>query len=343
MLNLEEWASLSVLVDADVADGDIYGVKLKSFLEGLCAYIVSVSEEQKQRAGEKVSLEIVSRDLKHQIYTEARANGRAKKPDYKSVFDLFDMDRSGSISVEELRTMLRRLQLVNSLPDHQVPALLAMFDKHKRGSINQDDFVAFAEEAKGSGGGERGPDGEYLGGFDGEGGAGGGGGDEDGDLDEDEEEEDLEGMTSNVPPVAVTRNADCDWMLWMLYRQACKAEPTDPESVITELEASCSETEMIVRNQPSISVKEFWTLLFEKRLQGAMSKAQYVKGVQFVCSEGNGRDDDRVDHETLCRYVVRMGRGFNQLVQERARADEGRFFPLVADLKKYFKDLAQEK
>jgi hypothetical protein len=341
--NLEEWAALIVLVDADVAEGDIYGVRLKIFLEGLCAYAVSAADEARSRAGEKVSLEVVSRDLRHQIYIEARANGRAKKPDYRAVFDLFDVDKSGSLGLDELKGMLRRLQLVTSLPDHQIPSLLALFDKQKRGVVSFDDFASFAEEFVKHSSGGRGLQGEAM---DGSGSPVDKAHDADSDFEADEEEDDgdLEAMTTNIPPVAVTKNADCDFLLWALYRQACKVEPTDPESVVTELEALCAETEMVVRNQSSISSKEFWNILFEKRLQGGLSKAQFVKGIQLVCAEGSGgRDDDRVNYEMLCRYVVRMGRGFNQVVQERARMDEGAFAPLVAELKKYFQDLSEEK
>ena len=33
-------------------------------------------------------------------------------------------------------------------------------------------------------------------------------------------------------------------LIWFLWRQACKVEPSDPESVITELEAACTETHL---------------------------------------------------------------------------------------------------
>lgn len=33
-------------------------------------------------------------------------------------------------------------------------------------------------------------------------------------------------------------------LIWFLWRQACRVEPSDPESVITELEAACTETHL---------------------------------------------------------------------------------------------------
>ena len=33
-------------------------------------------------------------------------------------------------------------------------------------------------------------------------------------------------------------------LIWFLWRQACRVEPSDPESVITELEAACTESHL---------------------------------------------------------------------------------------------------
>ena len=33
-------------------------------------------------------------------------------------------------------------------------------------------------------------------------------------------------------------------LIWFLWRQACRVEPSDPEAVITELEAACTETHL---------------------------------------------------------------------------------------------------
>ena len=213
MPNLEEWASLAVLVNADVCEGDIYGVRLKDFLEGLCHYSVTATQDTKLRSGERHSLEQVARDLQRQIYVEALNCGKGKKPDYRAVFDIFDDNKNGEISVNEFKVMLKRLQLVNKLADHQLPNLLALFSKSKH-VVKYEDFVDFASKgqksgagASGSGGGEHAPE----------------GGDDDKDTaDDDEDEEDIEDMTSNVPPVTITRNGDCDWLLWFLYRESRK-------------------------------------------------------------------------------------------------------------------------
>ena len=353
--NLEEWAALSVLVQADIAEGDVYGVRLRSFLESMCYYAVTMADELRlKRNGGTESVEIVARDLQRQINIEARsmatqsrygagagAGVGSKGFNYKAVFNLFDEDRNGAISAKEFQLILKRFQLVRRLADHQLPELIKMFTLGKKeDNITLEEFERFARQGiKGS--------------------SGAGFGDDDDDLlvsrpnpdtgdgfpaldDAYEDEDDIEDMTSNVPPVVITRNAECDWLLWFLYREALKIDPLDPESVITDLQVRCSETEITLTN-PSISVKEMWHLLFELGLQGGMTHEQFVRGVLLVCERSTGKDDDRVDFEALCRYVVRMGRAFNSLCQERAKADEGRFGPLMAELKEFFSGLADEK
>jgi Ca2+-binding EF-hand superfamily protein len=323
--NLEEWASLSVLVNADVCEGDIYGVRLKDFIEGLCEYSVSAAQSTRLRSGERLSVEQVSRELQRQIYVEALNCGKGKKPDFHAVFDIFDENKNGEISLAEFKVQLRRLQLVNKLAEHQLPTLLGMFTKSKH-QVKYEDFVAFALKGNKQGGGLDASDEEK----------------EKEDAD-DEDDQDLEDMTSNVPPLTITRNADCDWLLWHLYREARKVDPMDPEGVITELQNRCAETEHLQSKDPAISVKEMWNHLFELGLQGGMTAVQFLKGVQLVCRDGNGKDDDRVDYDALCKYTIRMGRSFNSLVQQRSAEDEGKFAPMLLELKKYFKDLSQEK
>lgn len=367
--NQEEIAVLAILVDADIAEGDIYGIKLKSFLEGLCSYILIANEENRIKAGEKVSLDIISRDLKLQIYREARASSFTKKPDYKIVFDLFDENHNGTISLDEFKTLLKKLQLISSLSDHQIPMLLAMFDKNKRGVITYDDFKQFAEDGEKAVLEEdqlilRPPIGGSSGAGSGKGGATGSGAggslfDTEDDLTEEDLKDDID-LISDVPPMAVTRNADCDWFLWFLYRQACVVEPVDPEAVITELESACHETEMTIPNRSNsnnnnnssrssyptatsgLTIKDFWNLLFEFRLQGNITKVQYIKGIQLLCETGNGKDDDYLDYNTLCKYIIRMGRGYMSLLQEKRKEIEKNFIPLLLELKKYFQTLCAE-
>jgi Ca2+-binding EF-hand superfamily protein len=229
-----------------------------------------------------------------------------------------------------------------------------MFDKNKRGVITFDDFKNFAEEGEkiaqdeddyffksnrflllsgnpSGGGGDKKSDSKKLTSF----------------LDGDDDELDPEDLAdeldliSDIPPTAVTGNADCNWLIWFLYRSACHLEPMDPESVIIDLESLCHETEMTT-NEQDISIKELWNILFELKLQGNMSKTQYLKGIQVLSLHGNNRDDDRVDYSTLCKYVIRMGRSYNGLLQERRKEMEKNFHPLLIELKKYFKQLCEE-
>lgn len=79
---------------------------------------------------------------------------------------------------------------INSIPllfFSQIPQLLAMFDKKKKGYITMDDFVTFSEAGKAE-------DDEDAGNF----------------IDEEEEGEEY-GLSSNKPPTTITKNADCDW------------------------------------------------------------------------------------------------------------------------------------
>ncbi len=337
--NLEEWACLAILVDADVAEGDVYGVKLRAFLEGITRYIVTVDDSNRMKSGEKVSLEIVSRELKRQIFFEARSHSRNRKPDYQSIFDLFDENHNGSLSLAEFKGMLKKLQLVNALPDHQMPQLLALFDRNKRGVVTYEDFASFADEAKYS---------INQGDFDDD--------EEDpftagarraaieGSIDGEEDEEmydDLD-LASPIPPISVTKNADCDWLAWYIYRQSCHIDSLDPESIITELEARSAETEM-TQNKSYITVKDFWNILFELGLQASLTKQQYTKGALFLCTVGHGHDEDRIDYQALCKYAIRMGRAFVTQQQEKQKEVEKNFQPLLVELKRYFKQLCEDE
>jgi hypothetical protein len=78
-------------------------------------------------------------------------------------------------------------------------------------------------------------------------------------------------------------------------------------------------------------------------LRGGMRAEQFAKGVSLFCQRQDAADDDRVDFEALCRNIVKMGRAFLQLLQEHARRDEGKFQPLLDDLKKYFEELTNSE
>ena len=55
------------------------------------------------------------------------------------MFHTFDTDHSKSISVEEAKIMLRRLDI----SDEEVELLVANHDKNKDGELQYDEFVGF--------------------------------------------------------------------------------------------------------------------------------------------------------------------------------------------------------
>lgn len=355
MPSLEEYALLAVLVDADVTDGDIHGVRPKAFIEGLCKYIV---EHDLGSGGDHSNFDIIVRQLKLQIYREAKSrtkDTKTKKPDYRAVFDLFDSDHNGSISLKEFKTYLSRLQLLARLNEQQIDALLALFDKKKKKTIDFDDFQAFAEDAEST---ARADDalGEHAVATiaaSGKGGAAGGAGGpgginwahmDDNAIDDilDEADPEEAALLNGKPPISVTRNADTDWLAWHLFRQAYGIEPLDAEGVLTELESYCAEAEIAAQSKAGISVREFWNLLNEFKMQGNLTKAQFIKGVQLVAEAGHGQDEDRVDYVALIKIAVRMGRAFASQLQEKEREVDRHFAPLLADLKKFFQAICNE-
>jgi Ca2+-binding EF-hand superfamily protein len=334
------------LVEADVTEGDIFGVKPKPFIEGLCKYIV---EQDLRTLGGSADFDVIVRQLKLNIYREAKSRSRdKKKPDYRAAFDIFDADRSGTISLPEFRSYLEHLHLVPNLSGTQIDAIMSLFDKKKKKCIDFEDFQAFAEEAEVTAKADDAMGGDAMSIIASS--SGGGGGKEvawanlnpdqlDELLDVDEEEA---ALLNGKPPISVTKNADCDWLAWHLFRQSYQIEPMDTEGVLTELESYCSEAEM-TQNQPGVSVKEFWNLLSEFKMVGSMSKSQFIKGIQLVSEAGNGRDEDRVDYAALVKVAVRMGRAFNAQLQEREKEVDKQFAPLLADMKKFFKGLCDER
>jgi Ca2+-binding EF-hand superfamily protein len=120
--------------------------------------------------------------------------------------------------------------------------------------------------------------------------------------------------------------------VWHLWREACRVEPADPESVITELEAACVES--YIAQEGVVSIREFWNILSEIKLRGSMSRAQFEKGIKYVVQDGNSSDEDLIDCEALCRYTVRMGRAFNSLLQEKRISDDKQYAILKNNLKK---------
>lgn len=314
MPNLEEYACLAALVGALVADEETHGVNAKNFVEGICSHVVKI--QARTVGGETVTLEAFCRELRRMIREEAKSAGGGRHYDFVSIFAAFDEDGGGTISLTEFKGMLNRFQLLDKLPEKQVPAFLESIDRGKKGFVNYEDFLAFAEMSTEDD-------------------------DDDCALDDDDVEDEV-GLSSNTPPASITRNLDCDWLLWFLWRQACRVAPRDPENALAELEAACvaADKRSSAGGQAAreITVKTFWQLLSEKKLNGSMTRGQYEKGIKFVVHDGTGKDNDPMDYESVTKYVVRMGRTFNMIVQQRRVVDEKKFTQLRASLKKELLD-----
>lgn len=288
---------LGCLTEAVVTDNDHYGVNIKRLIEGLCEYIVDGTGNPLD--GEEITLDMLCRDLQRMIIEEARASPatKGKVLDFHAPFSLFDEDGSGHITPKEFQNMLVRLQLIDLLPEGKMPAIIAKFDPKNKGYITADDFKSFVESLG------------YV------------PAEDDADDNSDYDEEDY-GLSSNTPPVTVTRTAELDWLAWFLFREACKVDGDDPESVITELSAACAESE-IIENAGAITKTELWTLLYELKLKGNLTKKQYEDSIKHLAFDRNDdTKDDLVDYESLCRYVIRMGRAFHAMVQEKKTEHE---------------------
>lgn len=303
--NLEEWACLSCLFGAINAEDDSYGVKVNSFLQGYLNFAIGGLDFTKGQ--EEMTIEMVCRELQRMILDEALAATKGKKPDYTAAFQLFDSDGQGTISVDEFRTMLSRLQLIDLLPETQIPVLLKMFDKTKKGYVTFEDFVGFVESNK-----------NLI--------------EKSNNDDDDDDEDAIHDIANAKPPAAITRNADCDWLLWFLWKECCKACPKDPESVTTDLESMCIRSDK--KKQKSITVGDLWSILYETKIRGNMTKIQFDKGIKYILRDSSGTDDDLVDYDALCRYTVRIGRAHNALIQEQRQLQQKKFEQLTAALKK---------
>ena len=366
---------LACLTAAAVAENETYGVSVRKLIDSLCQHIVGSIDHY--RPDEAKTVEQVKKELQFMIMEDAYLEGEGKSKNqaveheagtksknpaadhegsfksrfhladheskskghgsdhegggiksknYAATFAIFDTKHVGKVPVDEFKKLLIRYQLVDNLPDDQLNVLMAAFDPKKSGFVTLKAFIEFAED------GAQDFDDEY-------------------DLmSEDSDEEDVN-LASADPPVVITKNKDCDWLLWFLWRQCCKQEPMDPESMITELQACCNEVELVA-NRDSVSIKDLWALLAELHLRGDLTRPPFFKGVQYFCltriddPESNDRkkaaandnaayiDGMRVDYESLCRNVVRMGRAFNEKMQERRKEEDKKFQTLWAALQK---------
>ena len=57
----------------------------------------------------------------------------------QKMFNEFDKDGSGSVSVSEAKDVLRKLKI----PDHEIEALVAQHDKNNDGELQYEEFVSF--------------------------------------------------------------------------------------------------------------------------------------------------------------------------------------------------------
>ncbi len=313
MLTTEEWICIASLTDSASVSDNKYGISVKRLLENVCDIILGdMNYFLNER--DKASVEMVCRELQRMIFEEAKAaaikskSGRAV--DYAAIFSLFDEDGSGSITPDELQHLLTRLQLVDNVAEKQIAEILARFDTHKKGYVNIDDFQLFVE----------------------------GGGYAQVNAEDDESDTEDEGwLSSNTPPAAISRNTDCDWLAWYLWRQAYLYDKTDPEGVINELENACAERE-IIQNTGAISQEELVDIIQDLKLRGTLSKSQFEAGIEYLkyYPDGSKSGEKMIDYQALCRYTIRMGRAFSDKLQEKEKEIQKKYSQMKENLIKEF-------
>ncbi|KAK2146846.1 hypothetical protein LSH36_582g03035 [Paralvinella palmiformis] len=55
------------------------------------------------------------------------------------LFEQFDQDNSGSVSVDEAKAVLRKIDI----PEEEVESLVAIHDRNKDGELQYEEFVTF--------------------------------------------------------------------------------------------------------------------------------------------------------------------------------------------------------
>ncbi len=321
-LNTEEWADLACLTGSAVAEEDIYGVDVAKFMDGICRAVAGAVDEAGLAGQVVASMDQLVKEIQRLIRAEALEAGHSSKLNYKAAFDMINKDGDDHLSIEEFRANLVRLQLSHLCPEGEMPKLLRLFDVNNKGYITFEDFMGFVNKYKGAA-----DDGSTV-------------------MDGIDKELDDPQYMSDTPPLAITRNADCDYVVWFIWRQCCRIEPSDPECIVTELEAACAETEL-TSNEGSISMKELWNLLFELKIHtnGNISKSVFDKGMRYLLMDNrNKRADDhhaesQVDYGALCRYVVRMGRGHSSMRDEKKSKDLSEYRRLRSDLRQFLLSL----
>jgi len=322
--NAEEWADLACLTGSAVAEEDVYGVNVSKFMEKILPVVAGGLVDRNITSGTPASMDVLVKEISRLIRAEALEAGGGAKLDYHASFNIINKDGDEVLSIEEFRSNLIRLQLSHLCPEGELPKLLRLFDTNGKGFITFDDFMGFVNKYKGL---------AEEGGF----------------VQEIEVEQDDPAKMSDTPPLAITRNADCDFVIWFIWRQCCRLEPGDPECIITELESACQETEL-TQSEGSISIKELWNLLFELKIQTSnnISKPVFEKGIRYLLIDSRGKraafdndqPDGQIDYSALCRYVVRMGRGHAAMRDERNAANQTLYKRLVGELRQFLLSLS---
>ena len=320
----EEWADLACLTGSAVAEEDVYGVNVSKFMEKILPVVAGGLVDRNITSGTPASLDVLVKEISRLIRAEALEAGGGTKLDYRASFNIINKDGDEVLSIDEFRSNLIRLQLSHLCPEGELPKLLRLFDTSNKGYITFDDFMGFVNKYKGL---------AEEGGF----------------VQEIEIEQDDPAKMSDTPPLAITRNADCDYVIWFIWRQCCRLEPGDPECIITELESACQETEL-TQSEGSISIKELWNLLFELKIQTSnnISKHVFEKGVRYLLIDSRGKraafdndqPDGQIDYSALCRYVVRMGRGQAAMRDERNAANKVLYKRLSGELRQFLLNLS---
>lgn len=324
--NVEEWALLSALTGAMVAEGDTYGIKTAKLITGICSYAIGdLSLSGSSLAGRSVfNFEALCRELQALIVDEARAaaarktsrpGAKVEKYDFQAVFALFDEDGEGTISLAEFRKMLSRLNVLDEIPVDKIPDLLMVFDPSNKNVVTYPNFVEFAMDKR---------YGYHH--------------DEDDLSDGDFDEEDDELPSSSAVPAAITQNADADWLVWNIWKNAMKKDYKDPERVITDLEASCAEVELETA-QGVVSDKDLWFILSEINLKDNISKSQFETGALYYAIDPKKKIAGGIDFESFCRGIVRMGRAYNTQMQDRKKAETELYNSLKLSLQKEIADM----
>jgi calcium-binding protein CML len=333
-LNTEEWAAMAALTGDLIATDGNYGIDAGNFIKHLChaIYEESTIGSSPVKNGESQSFERLVTQFHKLIKEEASTAGGGLKLDYRAAFDLINNDGDEVLSMAELKSHLVRLQLSELCPEQEMPKFFRLLDTTNKGYITYDDFIKFIGASQdyliqhnygGTGVGTLGDEGDIMG----------------------------TGI-SEQPPVAVTKNADCDYLVWFIWRQCLRLDENDPAAIVTELEAACAESEL-TQAEGTITIKELWNIMFELQIQthGNISKASYEKGIKYLLHDprdanrdGNDRyvtsvHDMKVDYSALCRLVMRMGREYESIVSDRKVENMSRYQRLRSDLIQFLRSV----